>query len=189
MAWHAAGPFSRSCCGVYTMSDPWDIPPFAMQGEPSYEGINTVKAGALEEFERIEHELSQLCELFNGNRRSEPTHEYGRGSTFKQRREQELERAACRHFKRKPHQYLESEFRKLICRVTKFADRRNDLAHSIIEAVWPASGPPQFFLVPSSYDQKRQPFRYTIKEITYFMFEFGKLQNEIYKFSLVVFPP
>jgi hypothetical protein len=142
--------------------DTWDAPPIPQHGDfdenSTYAGVGRVLSG----WEAMEAELSHLYAAFVGKfHQAEAYREYGAGQIFANRM-LTLRTSAQNYFVRHPNQTCEGEFDCLAEIAVKFADRRNEVAHSIVRdlghvrpfRVGDTVGP-QFFLVPSHYNYKR----------------------------------
>jgi hypothetical protein len=179
--------------------DTWDAPPIPSHGDldenNTYAGVGRVLSG----WEAMEAELSHIYSALIGKfRQADAYREYGTGRIFTDRMKT-LRTAAERYFVRHPNQSLESQFDCLAKIAVKFADRRNEVAHSIVrDLLWPfragdAIGS-QFFLVPSHYNYKRfgpdymPTYAYTSIELAYLTRGLWLLQSHlaIYRDAILV---
>jgi hypothetical protein len=114
------------------MPNLWDRPPIPKRGD-SEAAITWSHVGlVMSRWEEFEFELSRLYSWFAGEFDAiERLHEYGKGSIFRER-SNTLKRKAEQYFRANPCQIKEAKFDKLIISVTGYADRRNDVAHSIL---------------------------------------------------------
>jgi hypothetical protein len=172
--------------------DTWDAPPIPVHGDLdeniTYAGVGRVLSG----WEAMEAELSHLYAAFVGKfHQAEAYREYGTGRIFTDRMKT-LRTAAERYFVRHPNQSREGQFDCLAEIAVKFADRRNEVAHSIVRDLGhvrpfqtdDAIGS-QFFLVPSHYNYKRfgpdnmPTYAYTSIELAYLTGGLWDLQSHL----------
>jgi hypothetical protein len=176
------------------MADPWDIPPFPDRGDSSPEQTRDAKSAALDEWERIEHRLSELNARFS--RSLDGTEVYGKGSTFAARLAI-LQRTAAAYFVKHPNQAVEGQFCSMCTTVKKIAERRNDIAHGVstpYTTVVDESGNPDltatgYVIAPDSYDVNRldennkAAFIYSSKELTQIGMRFLAVSVAIHLFT------
>lgn len=177
-----------------SMTDLWDRPPIPKQGDAADSATYEAMGRALCEWERMEVALAYLYSVFTwrGAFDLQGARQYGRGRIFKERMDG-LEDVARRFFIQRHHQDAEGDFGRLVCRVRKFADRRNDIAHGIVTTVrWhipvvgETVGPqaPQFYLLPAFYDPRRAQghmpdYAFNAEIITCFGWHFEELGLEV----------
>jgi hypothetical protein len=117
------------------MNNPWDIPPLPTVAdediEITYSGIGRVTSA----WEGIEVNLGRIYSfLLEDPDGYETMRKYGEGRIFKDRFK-ELQRAADQFFFKRHDQQIEGEFHHLAIKVVGFSDRRNDVAHSIVNPI------------------------------------------------------
>jgi len=143
------------------MSNPWDLPPYPLYGDQDQAVLYEWLGRTLESWERVEFELACTYSLCVGDPEWTKVQEYGAGKIFRERIAA-LEEVARAFFVRRPNQQHEGQLRQLILACRGFADRRNEIAHSMIMDVsgflfWQdklllvAPYGPQFLLVPPYY--------------------------------------
>jgi hypothetical protein len=126
------------------MSESWDRPPRAAFGDPSEDALYQWLGRALCAWEEYEVYLARLfAALSDLPMDAENTYKlYIDGNLNFSGRIQKIERAAEKFFKRFPNQDDEGEFAAVLARSRGFADRRNDIAHSVVVpglTAWDAS--------------------------------------------------
>jgi hypothetical protein len=120
------------CAMPELIHDTWDAPPIPQHGDldenSTYAGVGRVLSG----WEAMEAELSHLYAAFVGKfHQAEAYREYGAGQIFANR-VLTLRASAENFFVRRPNQVREGEFDCYAKIAVKFADRRNEVAHSIV---------------------------------------------------------
>jgi len=191
------------------MADPWDVPPLPTRGDDSDDTTYAAVGRFISSWEGCEVTLSLLHAAFVKQPfRAQAMWEYGGGRIFAARL-QILERAGCAHFRRKPDQDGEGDFKLLMTRVRGFSDRRNEIGHGIVQPIqWhdhtfgpdhqrdSTEGPWRYCLVPSHYTIRKfdlAPYRpnyaYTSVEILSLERGVRETTGEIAKFRLRVLPP
>lgn len=115
------------------MSDPWIIR-FPDQGDANirltHQGVGMV----IDRWEAIELELARLYSVFNADPDGAAVNDYGRPRIFAERI-LGLRKTAETYFTRMPDQALEGEFARVTLIAERFADRRNEVAHSFVMPV------------------------------------------------------
>lgn len=178
------------------MTDPWDVPPLPDRGNEDADSIYMMVGKCLSQWEEVELELSRLYALYLGRGVSlSAMLEYGEPRIFDQRL-QNLKRAAENFFTRSPNQAIEGEFDRLAERSRRFADRRNDIAHSIVRPLqWFRPRPPildplvgepsEYALVPPYYTSRKfdpnnlPKYAYIAEMLTEFFLHFHELSAEL----------
>jgi hypothetical protein len=181
--------------------DTWDAPPIPLNGDldenRTYSGVGRVLSG----WEAMEAELSHIYSVFVGKfRQDEAYREYGTGRIFTDRMKT-LRMAAERYFVSHPNQSREGQFDCLAEIAVKFADRRNEVAHSVVRDLGyfkqlqtSDAFRSQFFLVPSYYNYKRfrsnnmPTYAYTSIELAHLTSGLWVLQGHlaVYRDALLV---
>jgi hypothetical protein len=124
------------------MSNSWDIPDFPIKGDAT-EDVTFASVGrALSRWEEFETRLASLFGVFMGTLID--THEtnaraairaYGSVASFRGKAEM-LEQAAELWFDEHPSEELEKKLRDLLRLASRYAARRNDIAHGIVHPLW-----------------------------------------------------
>jgi hypothetical protein len=185
------------------MSDPWDIPPFPPHGDDDADDTYKMVGRCLTEWEETEYLLSQLYSQFRGNPAHVPTmRQYGQPTIFAERTK--ILRTTFKAFITKhPNQNVEGDFDDLMQRITRFADRRNEIAHGVVRPLqWVLprlseyeairNDPLQYALIPPLYTNKkldalnRPTYIYTANELTQFYMFFHELGAEALHFQIVI---
>jgi hypothetical protein len=143
------------------MMNLWDIPPPPTKGdddqEITYAGVGRV----LSQWEMIEVRLGYIYAwLMKRPDEIETVRAYGEGKRNFEERISGLRQIAEVYFLWNPHQDTEGELDALISMVRKFAMRRNDVAHCIVQPFqWIESpgrdAPLQFCAAPPLYNGKK----------------------------------
>jgi hypothetical protein len=142
------------------MHNPWNIPPFPVQGDDDQDTTFAGVGRLLTQWEMVEVELAQIYGLLvNRPDEIEALHQYGVPQIFRERIKG-LRAVADVYFRWNPHQDTEAEFYSLTTKVHNFSERRNDVAHSIVRPfqwIIPPNleGPLQFCAVPPQYTGKK----------------------------------
>jgi hypothetical protein len=103
----------------------------ADRGEESQLPLYVAVGRFISEWETLEYRLSRLHSLLLGYPRGDAIGEYGAGKIFRERFDI-LKREVDRHFMAHSNQELEAMFNSIARAVTYCADRRNEIAHSIV---------------------------------------------------------
>jgi hypothetical protein len=143
--------------------NPWDIPPFPEQGDPSADLTFAAVGRAMTEWEELELYLARLYAKFRGippiNAIAIP--EYRDAANF-HTRAKEIGNAATKYFVSHPNQEREGEFKQVLDDIRQLASRRNDIAHGVVKQWWnyketfsQAVDRDEYMLVPSTYSDKK----------------------------------
>jgi hypothetical protein len=116
------------------MSEPWDMPPRASIGDPTDDALYQWLGRALCAWEEYEVHLTRLFAVFSDLPiDAEDTYRlYIEGNLNFSGRLQKIEKTGEKFFKRFPDQTDEGNFTSILARSKGFADRRNDIAHSVV---------------------------------------------------------
>jgi hypothetical protein len=117
------------------MSNPWDNPPLPSNGDVNIDAVFNGVGRVMTQWEGIEVGLSRIYSHFLFMPDDFPTiRKYGSGYKFRDRFA-DLEEVAERFFVAHPDQHLEGEFHQIGVYVVGFSDRRNDVAHGIVNPI------------------------------------------------------
>lgn len=116
------------------MGYPWDAPPFPKRGNKSPKALYQSIGQALTTWEYLEGTLANLYAAFCEKEYFDDAAnlEYGHEANFRSRFHN-LKKAADRYFVRYPNQETEGEFHELARHIEGYADRRNDVAHGVVD--------------------------------------------------------
>ena len=137
------------------MSNPWDRPPLALTGdqddEKTYAGVGRI----ITEWEDVEGALSHLCSLFVGEYlQIDAIRRYGNGGVSSVRITK-LADVARIYFQKRANQNIEADFEELIERLLKYSQRRHDVAHGVVRALYDANDNFLYYgVVPAYYNAK-----------------------------------
>ena len=144
------------------MADPWDVPPFPVEGDDIDDTTYAAVGRVLSRWEELEVCLTHLHAAFLGRPHDPEAHRaYGQGTIFRTRFDT-LKQAAERFFIFKPNQEREAKFDELADKALRFSDRRNEVAHGVVRPIhWYKSAEKgdrtsvQFILVPPHYNVRK----------------------------------
>jgi hypothetical protein len=190
------------------MSNPWDVPPLPERGDDDADDTYKMIGRALTDWENLEVQLAHLYASFTEQpNRLEAFRAYGgypAGSTIFAVRVAQLKKVAAAYFVNFPSQPNEGEFDDLMDRAQRLADRRNEIAHSVVDAMqWDPSlrplykhlidEPAEFCAIPSYYTHRkfdasnRPAYAYTSKELIGYALAFRDLGTDCYRFAQRIF--
>jgi hypothetical protein len=169
------------------VANPWDIPPTPSIGDAQEDAIFTAIGRCLCEWENVEHDLAKMFAEFTGCSDAfgpEPAmRAYGTIVSFRGRADM-VAAAAQAYFLRDTNEELEEGFKNILKAARGWADRRNDVAHSIILGLDAGN-----YLVPSLYNTKKYPisashaaYAYSSKEIDSFTREIENLATQTFDY-------
>jgi hypothetical protein len=141
---------------------PWDRPEPIEPGDATPEPLYTAVGKALSNWEKIENQLANLFASFVGAqikwRPAPAVRAYGTIVSFKSRAAM-LDAAAKAYFHSRPKLGVDDRWRDLLRELEGFSDRRNDIAHGIVEALYRQENESkiEYFLMPGLYVSKKYP--------------------------------
>jgi hypothetical protein len=178
--------------------NPWDIPLRPLRGDINENMLFAEIGRALTEWEQVEAACAEIFAVLVSVSRAS-THQapairaYGVVASHKTRCEM-LKAAAAAYFLRRKAKRaaFEKRFNSLINECSKFAARRNEIAHGQVSMVfYSRRGKTKrigHYLLPSFYNSKKYKiersatYEYTSREIIHFRQEFTKLHLRLYAF-------
>lgn len=186
------------------MPNPWDIPPFPEQGDDEADWIYRAVGQAMTKWEEVEVELAELyTELIEKPAELQSIRDYGEPFSFSQRADK-LEQAARRYFATHPNQAHEAAFDDMLCQVRGWANRRNDIAHGVVQQAdfqprfrdqYMREGKQRYCLFPAFYMHRkhdkdyRPTYCYTCNELEDFSAHFFQARIKAQDVRHLISPP
>jgi hypothetical protein len=176
-------------------TEPWGTPPFPDHGDEREADVFQTMGNAISEWEYLEYQLAHLHSCLEGRPgQIRALRDYGVPIVFS-RRIEKLRKAAAHFFASKPNEEIKGKFDSLAERISLFAARRNEIAHSTVKALqWIhppipeyeklRGKPREYACVPALYtdrklDETHRPtYIYTTNELMRFALEFHSLAEE-----------